>query len=160
LFACKCDVSDDIKAIYKNSEIIVHGKVISKEFVALSQSFTGKGMELVCNSYKSDTQILDLLETEFLIKVELEVIETYKGKGLPKMITVYTSRFSASCGYLAFEIGNEYQIYLSSNCYFNFKFKKANLGKRHYNGFWTSRCTRNRVFDLAEDGELKKLMKK
>ncbi len=159
LFACKCDVNNSVETSYNETEVIVHGKVISKEFVDFGQSLTGKGNDLVCESYQNDTEILDFLEKDYLIKIKLEIIELYKGQALPKIITVYTSRMSAACGFLEFEIGKEFQIYLSSSCHFNFKFKKANLDKSHYNGLWTNRCTRTRKFDLSEDRELKKLMK-
>ncbi|WP_418502445.1 hypothetical protein [Flagellimonas sp.] len=158
LLACKCDVKDEIEAHFEGTEVIVHGKVISKEFVDFGHSLTAKGLHLVCESYENDIEVLGFMDKEFLIKVELEVIETYKGQKLPKRISVYTARTSGACGYLKFEMGKEYQIYLSSTCYFNLKFKNANLNKSHYNGLWTNRCTRTREFDPAEDRELKKLM--
>ncbi len=158
LLACKCDVKDDIEAHFEGTEVIVHGKVISKEFVDFGHSLTAKGLDLVCESYENDFEVLGFMDKEFLIKVELEVIETYKGQKLPKRISVYTARTSGACGYLTFETGKEYQIYLSTTCYFEFQIKKANLNKSHYNGLWTNRCTRTREFDSAEDGELKRLM--
>lgn len=157
LHACKCDVKDDIKAHFEGTEVIVHGKVISKEYVDFGQSLTAKGLDLVCESYENNIEVLDFLDKDFLIKVELEVIETYKGQELPKRISVYTARTSGACGYLTFETGKEYQIFLSTTCYFNFQFKKANLNKSHYNGLWTNRCTRTDEFDSTEDRELKKL---
>lgn len=160
LIACKCDFSDDIEKSYNDSETIVHGKVISKEFVNVSQSLTGKGLELVCDSYKTDNRILEFLETEFLIKIKLEVIQKYKGESLSKIITTYTAKTTGACGFLSFEIGKEYQVYLSSMCYFDHQFKKANLDKNHYNGFWTNVCTRTKEFDWTEDRKLKELMEK
>lgn len=157
LLACKCNVNDDTKAGFESSEIIVHGKVINKEFVTFSSSFTGKGMELVCESYINDAQIQDFLEREFLIKVEVEVIEIYKGERIPKIISIYTARTTAACGFLEFEIEREYQIYLFSTSYFDHNFKNVSLDKNLYNGFWTNRCTRTRSFDSMEDRKLKNL---
>ncbi len=82
-----------------------------------------------------------------------------KGDDLPKTIIVYTSKLSASCGYLNFKIGEEFQIYLSSISYFNYRYKKANLKSKNYNGYWTNICSRTREFNTKEDQQLKSLIK-
>ena len=159
-FACKCQNKDDIKLDYANTEVVVRAKVLNKEFVTFSSTLDGKGLDLVCKAYQNDTEKLDFLEKDWILKTELEIIDTYKGNGLSKKIVVYTSRLSASCGYLNFEIGKEFQIYLSSTCYFHFMFKKAQLNPENYTHYWTSRCSRTKEFDLTEDRILKSLMDK
>ncbi len=158
IFACQCELKDDIKAEYSSTEVIVHAKVLSKEIVTFANTLTEDGLIKVKSKYQDETEKLEFLKKDWIIKVEMEILSIYKGKGLSKKIVVYTSRLAATCGYLDFMIGQEFQIYLSSDCYFGFIFKKADLKNKDYNGYWTNRCTRTKAFDLNEDKELKKLM--
>lgn len=158
-YSCSCNTSYDIAENYEHSGEVIYGKILSKKIVNFSNSLTGKGKELVCESYETDFDKLKFLEEFLLIKVEIELIQSYKNKELPKEITVYTTTNSASCGYLEFEIGKEFHVFMSSASYLNFKFKQANLSNSHYNGYWTNHCSMTGVFDLKNHNTLKQLMK-
>jgi hypothetical protein len=160
MFACKCEHVDNIKTDYSTTDKIIHAKVISKEFVNFSSTLNESGVKLIKSAYSSEKEKLAFLKNDWIIKVEMEIISIYKGKKLTKNIIVYTSRLSATCGYLNFEVGQEYQVYLSNKCYFDNLFKNAGLKSKNYNGYWTNICTRTKPFDLEEDKNLKKLMEK
>lgn len=159
VLACKCDTKDDIKTHYTDTEVIIHGKVLSEEYVTFSSTLKREGLELVSESYRNNTGKLDFLKKVWIVKTEIEIIESYKGNSFPKTIIVYTSRFSASCGYLNFKVGEEFQVYLSPTSYFDYRYKKTNLEAKDYIGYWTNMCTRTREFDIEEDKQLKSLMK-
>ncbi|WP_350290810.1 hypothetical protein [uncultured Croceitalea sp.] len=74
--ACRCNTKDDIKAHYKNTEVIIHGKVLSKKIVTFSSTLNIKGLELVSESYKNNTEKLGFLEKDWIIKIEVEIIES------------------------------------------------------------------------------------
>ena len=160
MFACKCEYVDDIKTEYSTTDKIIHAKVISKEFVSFSSALNKNGVKLIKSTYSSEKEIIEFIEKDWIIKMEMEILSVYKGKKLSKNITVYTSRHSATCGYLNFKVGEEYQVYLSNKCYFDNLFKNAGLKSKNYNGYWTNICTRTKPFDLEEDKNLKKLMEK
>ncbi|NHN26000.1 hypothetical protein FIA58_009970 [Flavobacterium jejuense] len=160
LFACKCQQIDDIKSDYVSTDAIIHAKVIAKEFVSFASTVNEKGIQLIQSAYHSEKEKIDFLEKDWIIKIKMEIVSVYKGKKLSKYITVYTSRLAATCGYLNFDIGQEYQVYLSNDCYFDHVFKKAALKSKNYNGYWTNVCTRTKTFSLEEDKNLKALMAK
>ena len=157
IFACKCESVDDIKREFKSTDVVVHGKVISKEYVTFMNTLNKKGLKKINSKSVLDKDKKELLNNENILKIEIEVFYIYKGKRLKKNIFIYTSRNSATCGYKDFIVGQEYQVYLSKDCYFGFNHKKANLDASSYNGYWTNICTRTKQFSLEEDKELKKM---
>lgn len=158
VFACKCESIDDIKTEFNSTDVIVRGKVISKEYVTFISTLNKKGLKKINSNNALDNDKKEFLKNEDILRIEIEVLYTYKGKRLRKNIIIYTNRYSGACGYKDFKVGEEYQVYLSKDCYFGFNYKKANLDASSYNGFWTNICTRTKQFSLEEDKELKKLM--
>lgn len=158
VFACKCESSDNINSEFKSTDVVVHGKVISKQNVTFTSTLNKKGLERINSENLLNEDEKNLLKNEDILKIEMEILYIYKGKKLKKNIFIYTSRFSGACGYKAFEIGQEYQVYLSKDCYLRFYNKKLNLDMSSYNGYWTNNCTRTKQFSHEEDKILKNLM--
>ncbi len=158
VFACKCESIDDIKTEFNSTDVVVRGKVISKEYVAFISTLNKKGLKKINSNNALDKDKKQLLKNNDILKIGIELLYTYKGKRLKKNIFIYTSRHSGACGYIDFKFGQEYQVYLSKDCYFGFNHKHANLDASSYNGFWTNICTRTKQFSSEEDKQLKKLM--
>ncbi|WP_396161525.1 hypothetical protein [Flavobacterium sp.] len=158
VFACKCESIDDIKTEFNSTDVVVRGKVISKEYVAFISTLNKKGLKKINSNNALDIDKKQLLKNNDILKIGIELLYTYKGKRLKKNIFIYTSRHSGACGYIDFKVGQEYQVYLSKDCYFGFNHKHANLDASSYNGFWTNICTRTKQFSSEEDKQLKKLM--
>ena len=158
VFACKCESIDDIKSEFKSTDVVVHGKVISKEHVTFTSTLNKKGLKKINSKNVLDKDKREILKNPDILKIEMKILYIYKGKRLKKSIFIYTSRHSAACGYKDFKVGQEYQVYLSKDCYFGFVYKNANLDSSSYNGYWTNVCTRTKDFSLEEDNELKKMI--
>ena len=47
MFACKCESIYDIKDEFKATDVIVHGKVISKEYVTFLSTLNKKGLRRI-----------------------------------------------------------------------------------------------------------------
>jgi hypothetical protein len=158
IFACKCESIDDIKLEFKQTDVVVHGKVISKEYVTFSSTLNKRGLKKINSKNALDKDEKEFLKNEDILKIEIEVLYTYKGKRIKKNIFIYTNRHSSACGYMDFKVGQEYQVYLSKDCYFGFVYKNANLDASSYNGYWTNVCSRTKHFSLEEDLMLKTFM--
>lgn len=158
MFACKCESIDDIKDEFKATDVIVHGKVISKEYVTFLSTLNKKGLRRINSKNTLEEERQDSLYSKDILKIGMEILYTYKGKKIKKNIIIYTSRLSGACGYRGFNLGEEYQVYLSKNCYFRFIYKNASLDNSSYNGYWTNICTRTSQFSSEEDRNLKSLM--
>ena len=158
VFACKCESVDDIKTEFNSTDVIVRGKVISKEYVTFISTLNKKGLKKINSNNALDNDKKELLKNKDILKIEIEVLYTYKGKKIKKNIIIYTSRLSGACGYRGFNLGEEYQVYLSKNCYFGFIYKNESLDNSSYNGYWTNICTRTSQFSSEEDRNLKSLM--
>lgn len=152
--ACKTQGPDDVKTEFKGTEVIVHGKVLSKKIVSYASTLSTEKLDMIREKYKSDSQKLTFLNSESIIKVELEIIESYRGNKLKNKIVVYTSRFGASCGFRRFKIGGDFQVYLSTKNQMEFLFAKASSGTKDNLGLWTNHCTWTKGFDKSEHEEL------
>lgn len=148
--ACKCQGPDDIQTEFEGTEVIVHGKVLSKMFVTYASTLSTEKLKSIRKKYKLDLQKLAFLESESILKIELDVIESFKENGLKNKIIIYTSRASASCGFLGFKVGEDFLIYLSSKNQMDFMFKKASTRTKNTHGLWTNHCTRTKGFDKSE----------
>lgn len=157
VFACKCNSGDDIKEDYLSTDVIIHAKVLKKEFVTFLSTFSKNGFKKITSKYDSDKEKIEYLEKDWVIKLEMQVLYTYKGEKLSKIVTVYTSKNSASCGYLGFEIGKEYQVYLFKECYLDTVADKAKRNALNNKGYWTHRCMRTKEFSTEEDESLRML---
>lgn len=152
--ACKCEGYDNVETEFKGTDVIVHGKILSKTFVSYASTLSTEKLNLFKKKYKSDSQKLAFLESKSIIKVELVIIESYKGNGLKNIAVVYTNRTGASCGFLRFKVGEDFLVYLSSKNQMEFMFANAGGGTKDGLGLWTNQCTRTKEFYKSEHEKL------
>lgn len=156
--ACSCEEPGSVEESFNYSDAVFHGKVINKSYVSFGESI----QKVVADSirHKLDENRLDLFDSEFIVKVEFEIIKCYKGNLVNDTIVIYTTRTSASCGYRGFEIGKDYIVYGSTESYAFWTFIK-NDDKYKFekqNTYWTNHCTRTDEYKYGEAKELEKLM--
>ena len=127
--ACRCYEPESLEKEFEETELIVRGVVLSKEYVSYFSTLSGKQAKLIQEKYKADKQKLAWFTSKTITKIELKVSETYKGKGTSKVV-IYTNKSGASCGYLDFEIGKEFIVYASEFGYVDTRYRdKENSGK-------------------------------
>ncbi|MGB5820861.1 MAG: hypothetical protein WBG90_15355 [Saonia sp.] len=159
--ACKCEGSEGVQKEFEQTNVIVSGKVLSKCYVSYESTLSTEQRDLIREEYDSNSDRFNKLKLESIIKIELEIYYTYKGTGIEDKITIYTSKFGASCGYLGFEIGQDFIAYLTTESYLNSIYKIPNNTNNETDTkviFWTNHCRRTTEFDKMEDKELRKLM--
>lgn len=156
--ACSCEESGSLEESFHYSDAVFHGKVINKSYVSFAESLE----KLAADSIRQelDENKLSLFDSEFIVKVELEIQKCFKGNLFNDTIVIYTTRTSASCGYGGFEIGKEYIVYGSSKSYAFWSFIKNadKLKIEKQNTYWTNHCTRTEAYNYREAKELEKLM--
>ena len=156
--ACSCEEPGSVEEAYNSSDAVFHGKVVHTSFVTFAASIKTESADSIRKSL--DQNKLTLFDSEFILKVEFEVIKWYKGNIINDTITIYTTRTSASCGYRGFEVGKDYIVYGSSKSYTFWTFIK-NADENTFeqqNTFWTNQCTRTDEYNYAEAKELENLM--
>ena len=157
--ACRCEDPGTVSEAYNYTETIIHGKVIQKSFVTFESSMNIEKADSLKIKLKGDDQKLELLDSEFIIEVKIEILKVYKGELVGDTIKLYTSRNSASCGFTRFEEGQDFIIYASSKSYAFWLFNSESRLEKE-NTLWTNHCTRTTEHNASEAGELDLLMKK
>lgn len=157
-FACKCEDPESVQESFNYSDAVFHGKVINKSLVSFGQSIKSESADSI--RHFLDDNKLSLFDSEFIIRVELEIKKCYKGNIFNDTIVIYTTRTSSSCGYLGFEIGKEYIVYgLRKSYAFRTFFKNAEGSDiEKQNTFWTNQCTRTDEYNYEEAKELETLL--
>ncbi len=159
--ACKCQGSENVQEEFEQTNVIVSGKVLNKCYVSYESTLSSEQLDLIREKYDSNSDGINRLKLESIIKIELEINYTYKGTGIEDTITIYTSKFGASCGYLGFEIGQDFIAYLTPQSYLNPIYKIPSDTNKETDSkgvFWTNHCRRTMEFNKLEDNELRKLM--
>ncbi|TCK65119.1 tissue inhibitor of metalloproteinase [Winogradskyella wandonensis] len=118
---------NDVKTEFKNSDIVLVGKVISKQEI---DSEKGK-----------------------INKFQVKVYRFYKGLNEKKTVAVYSPKGASSCG-VNFEIGKVYILYGFEDGVFE-RYKTGKFAKSET--YWTSRCHRNRKYSKQEISLIKKI---
>jgi hypothetical protein len=160
-YACKCGGPGTVEESYKSTDLIVYGRVITKDTVVLSETIKNEDVKKIKDGLKDDKQKLQQFEMTYVVKVELEIIENFKGEIHQKTVVIYTPLLSATCGF-RFEKGKDYIIYASKRNFLTFLFQKENENKRfeNENTFWTTHCMRTTEYVKLEADELRALNKK
>ena len=160
-YACKCGGPGTVKEAFKNHQLIVYGKVTSKDTVVLSETIKEDDARDVRKRLRDDKQTLRSFEMTYVLKIHLEIIQKYKGDSLRGSIVIYTPLLTASCGY-TFEEGKEYIVYASSNNFLSFLFRKEGDNTRYEqdSSFWTNHCTRTTEYTQSESDQLRALTTK
>jgi len=160
--ACQCGGPWSVEEEFVDSELIVHGKVISKELVTLQETLKQDKVSGVKERLKGDDEKLQFFETYFVFEIKFEIIEKYKGTIVRDTVTIYTEPKSSSCGY-KFEKGKIYIVYGSKKSDIGFMFLPRDDIHKNFekeNTFWTSHCTRTTEYKRSEADELRKLKMK
>jgi hypothetical protein len=161
-YACKCGGPQTVKSSFEASYLVVSGQVLSKELVPFSQTIKPDSVSAIKERLKGDKQNLQFFEMSYIFKIDLEIVERYKGTDLRDTVTIYTAMHSASCGY-KFELGESYLVYASKTSYLGFMFRdKVDLsnGSQKEDTYWTNHCTRTTEYNSIEAEELRLLSEK
>jgi hypothetical protein len=111
---------------------------------------------------KLKNNLLQMFESESIVKAKVEIINKFKGRTKKNTITIYTIRMGSSCGFTRFKKDKEYIIYASSPSYVYRHFTendKELKGLEKKNTFWTSQCTRTSELTISELKELERITK-
>lgn len=155
-FACKCYESGTVKESVEKSDVVVHGKVVSRSYVTYRETIElGQGDSL--NAILQGT-INELFNSKAILKIVLEVKNTYKGLISTDTITIYTPRSSSACGFTGFREGEEYIIYGGNSGNYDLFFSEETTKISTKPGtYWTNQCTRTTEYNEQEARELELL---
>ncbi|MFP2996248.1 hypothetical protein ABN763_10060 [Spongiivirga sp. MCCC 1A20706] len=150
-FACKC-YRVDLKKELKSTKAILHAKVLKIEYVSMGSIFSNPEREHL--EKKPENQILHLSRNKSVAKVEVEIINTYKGNFNSEKLTIYTSKHGQSCGYLGFQVEKDFIIFLQPELLSKRLFRDYE-NRVNQNRLWTSRCSRTMLFNEIESKEIR-----
>lgn len=152
MLACDCKHSSSIEKSFENSRLVIHGKIISKDYITYSETLQTNWADSLTKWTKDKGQLLDLsMITPNVTRLKVFVLKTYKNQRHLDTLTIFTPRSSASCGFTSFEVGKEYLIFSGSDLFKSIEFKKyGSLNVQLNNTFWTNQCTRTREADLQD----------
>ena len=155
-YSCKCGGPGTVSESFHASELIVHGNIVCLDTIRVPQTIRQEDVPVVKEMLKSKQNSLQFFEMLTVIRVEIEIIENFKGQLDNRHAVIHTPFFSASCGY-RFEKDKSYIVYANRQNPFSYFFEEANvrqvIGKSE--NFWTSHCTRTAIFDPCEADELR-----
>jgi hypothetical protein len=146
LIACTCIGERTVKEEIKLSDVIVTGKIISRDYITLldSEAVEFSGRE---NASPSDYPIT-------VARYKLLIYSSYKGKKVADTLEVYTGTGHGDCG-VSFEVGKEYIVYGQKETYFG----QENNGwvfPAGKNIIWTNVCSRTTAWNGAEIQEIER----
>src|SRR5688572_6741580 len=99
VYACNCGGPWSVEEEFVDTELIVQGKVISKELVALQQTLKQDKVSGVKERLKDEDQKLQFFESYYVFEIKIEITERFKGTVVGDTVTIYTVPKAASCGY-------------------------------------------------------------
>ena len=143
-YACDCNVSYSMEKSFENSQLVIHGKILSKEFISYSETLLPNWSDSLAKWVKDKGQLLDLSTINpNVTRVKVLVLKAYKNQTHLDTLTIFTPRSSASCGFHTFEVGKEYLIFNGSDLFKSTEFKNYDSENVQLNNtFWTNQCTR------------------
>jgi hypothetical protein len=160
-YACKCAGPATVEESYKRADLIVYARVVRKDTVFLPETMQGDEVKKIREELEGNRKRLTLFERTPVARIELEVIDEFKGGYASGTVVVYTPLLSASCGF-RFEVNTEYIIYASGMNFMSsfFRHPDHSYGSGKDNSFWTNHCTRTTAFRRSEAQELTGLKRK
>lgn len=152
VYSCDCQGESTVKGGLESSDIVLVGKIISKQVVRIIDSTIH---EILPNDtlWKS----LPPYQTKFT-RFELLVRDFYKGKISKDTVSILTGLSGRDCG-IRFKIGENYIVYGNKDSYFRGVIKEINF-RFAENVYWTNSCTRTMLFYQSEIDEIEKYAKK
>ncbi|NAY93450.1 hypothetical protein GTQ34_16180 [Muricauda sp. JGD-17] len=151
-FACTCR-GYDLERELRFTTAILHARVLKIDFVSKGEIFTEQELQYLENKFESQPKMLNVFQRKSVTKVEIEIIDSYKGDMDRTRLTIYTSMHGPSCGYFGFEVGKEFIVFLHPERLSKRFFGDYNNGINR-NRLWTNRCTRTMIFDKTKAGEI------
>jgi CRISPR/Cas system-associated exonuclease Cas4 (RecB family) len=118
-YACKCGGPGTVQESFERTELISLRKSIKQRHYSISETLNEEGVAEVREGLKEDTQILQLFDNTYVLELELEIIEKYKGGHLWRTLIIYAPLLSASCRF-RFQNDKHYIVYASSKNFMNF----------------------------------------
>ena len=156
-FACTCRTTELKKELRRTSSIL-HVKVLKIVYVSKGDILTDEEHKYLEDKFESEPQNLNALERKSVTKVEIEIIDSYKGDIYASRLTIYTSMHGPSCGYFGFEEGKEFIVFLNPERLSKRLFGDYNNGINP-NRLWTNRCSRTSVFNDTKSREIREGLK-
>lgn len=153
LFACKCEFPETTKHAYDNADLVIYGKVIKKEFVAMENVVNKEEGNALKMKFEKVPQNLDRLKAESLIEVHIEVVNLYKGNTIKNIIKVLTPRTSAACGFTQFNIGEAFIVFGKQKLSHYWLFNTEKIFSQ-YDAYWTNHCVGTSEYNLDKIYEL------
>ena len=143
-YACDCTIYYSMEKSFKNSQFVIHGKILSKEFISYTETLQPNWSDSLTKWVKDKGQLLDLSTINpNVTRVKVLVLRAYKNHTHLDTLTIFTPRSSASCGFHTFEVGKEYLIFNGSDLFKSTEFKNYDSENVQLNNtFWTNQCTR------------------
>lgn len=159
--ACKCNEPPSIQDAYQGASIVLHGKILSQEFVSILESIAKAQHPIAKENFKKINHGMQSLENEILIKVTVEILQCYKGKLASDTVEIFTARKGAACGFIWFEVGAEFIIYGHEESYlYNNSILESLKDLEKKNTYWTHHCTRTTIYGIEEATALEKMAKR
>lgn len=142
--ACECIQSNSIEKSFNDSELVIHAKILSKEYVHYIQTLNPQWADTINRRIKEKGQLIDLNSmASNVVKVKIQVIKSFKNKTHLDTLIIFTPRNASNCGFTKFEIGKEFLIFNGTDFLKNNYLKGLPDEKIHLkNTFWTNQCTR------------------
>lgn len=161
LDACRCYEPNSIIDEFNSSSLVIYGEIKNIEMVSFVESIRDEKREFIINRL-IDENMNVFLEAKPVLKIEIEIINQFKGKSVEKGI-IYTTRHGSSCGYLHFEIGEKFIVYGDEN---NLLIPFMNLSKEEEENlhrlkeYWTNQCRRTKEYNDFEYMQLDEICRK
>lgn len=162
VYACKCSGPGTIKESFRRSDAVILGKVIKIDLISFAETIRPEKRSQIRERLKRDNREADLFDYKGVVKIELEIIDIFKGNISGDTVIIYTTMGGPSCGY-DFKAGKEYIIYgfikgHAQSFYLAESERMDNI--ENPDSYWTNRCTRTREYDKFEVDELRALRKR
>lgn len=135
ILPCTCIGKTKVKSEVKNSDVVIIGKVLSKELLTIKDKYVPEEFYLKKNEYT------------------IQIIKKYKGEITSDTIKIVTGIGNGDCGF-KFLIGESYIIYSE----FQDAFIEENEKEKPF--LTTNICTRTRLYDEDEDRKIRKYLKR
>ncbi|WP_222982496.1 hypothetical protein [Flagellimonas meishanensis] len=120
--------------------------------------FTIEELQYLAKKFESEPKMLNVFEPKSVTKVEIEIVDSYKGNMDRTSLTIYTYMHGPSCGYFGFEVGKEFIVFLHPER-LSKKFFGDYDNRVNQNRLWTNRCTRTMLFDTTKAVEIREVLK-
>ena len=145
--ACDCKPASSIEKSFEKSNLVVHARVLSKEFISYSETLLPNWSDSLAKWAKDKGQLLDLSTiAPNVIRIKVLVLKSYKNQTHLDTLTIFTPRSSSSCGFNEFEVAKEYLIFNGLDLFKSSEFKNyKNENVQLKNSFWTNQCTRTSI---------------